>query len=157
MCVSARKKTKANEKERPRRDFNKSFENRRGDKNKNLAAEQTNKFGFFLLPPPPAPLRNISHLSEGTLCPAHVSHPRKKLTKNSTKKSQEKCIIKVSESELRNSRKWIGVRFSKPFLKDLFLLQSGSLGTLSVLFLMHLDDHFKVLHRQEVLRQTRIL
>ncbi len=62
----------------------------------------------------------------------------------------------VSESELRNSRKWIGIRFPKPFTEELFLLQSGSLGTLSVLFLMHLDDHFKVLHRQ-VLRQTRIL
>ncbi len=90
MCVSARKKTKAKEKERPRRDFNKSFENRRDDKNKNLAAEQTNKFGFFFAAP--------THFAIFLTCQRALWAQLMSVTSPKKLKSQEKCIVKVCQN-----------------------------------------------------------
>ncbi len=85
MCVSARKKAKAKEKERPRRDFNKSFENRRGDKNKNLAAGTTNKFGFFVAAVP-SPTSQYFSPVRGHSGPSSCQSPPKKTHKKLNKK-----------------------------------------------------------------------
>ncbi len=70
----------------------------------------------FLLPPSPAPLRNISHLSEGTLGPAHVSHPRKKLNKKVSGEMYHKGVRIGAEKFEKMDRSSLLQTFSEGFI-----------------------------------------